>query len=373
MSASKALSQPNTSSYVENCWYVAAWDYELTSGVPIPRQIIDQRIVLYRNGRGEIVALEDRCPHRFAPLSSGRVEGDDIRCMYHGLKFAPSGRCVEIPNQDFIPDRASVRAYPVAERDNWVWLWLGDPATADIDKIPRWVGLDHPDWRMDSGQMDIQANYELINDNLCDLTHLAYVHPTTLGRGAPAWANAPKVTRLPRGIRSQIWLQGSKFPGPGGNQIEVDQWNTYDFLAPGVFLLQNSTYPRGTAERLDLAPPPEDLEPLSAMRSGQAVTPISDQSSRYFFSNGPSAKSATPERIAAISKMAREAFEEDRLMEEGQQRIIALDPSRRMLIITTDVALNMMRKVMRQLAAGAEDAPAPAADGAVRSGAGSTA
>src|SRR6185369_2986965 len=58
---------------------------------------IDQPVALSRTAAGEIVALEDRCCHRFAPLSMGRLEGDELRCMYHGLKFASDGRCTEIP------------------------------------------------------------------------------------------------------------------------------------------------------------------------------------------------------------------------------------------------------------------------------------
>src|SRR5215475_13117307 len=117
--------------WIANAWYVAAWSHELKAGQLLARTIIDQPLVLYRTGSGEIVALEDRCCHRFAPLSLGRLEGDDLRCMYHGLKFARDGRCIEIPGQKLIPQSACVRGYPVAQRGSWVWLWMGEPALAD--------------------------------------------------------------------------------------------------------------------------------------------------------------------------------------------------------------------------------------------------
>ena len=348
MTAREGLS--NTSSYVPDCWYVVAWDYELPVSKAISRQLLEQQLVLYRNVRGEVVALEDRCVHRFAPLSLGRIEGDDIRCLYHGLKFGPTGRCVEIPNQDLIPERAAVRSYPVIERESWIWVWMGAPAAADPALIPQTVGLQHPDWRMKSGQMDIEANWELLNDNLCDLSHLAYVHPATLGRGAPSWADSlPVTTRLPRGIRSERWLPGSKIPGPDGKDVAVDQWNSYDFLAPGIFLLENRSYPDGTAARLDFKAPGE-LEPITALFSTQAVSPISERLTRYFYSIGPSARTSTPHQIDAIFRMAEAAFEEDRVMETAQQRILDRDPSRRMLTISTDLALNAMRKIMREIA-----------------------
>ena len=80
-------------------------------------------------------ALEDRCCHRAAPLSLGAVEGDHLRCGYHGLTFDAKGQCVSVPGQDSVPSGARVRAYPVAERYNVVWIWMGDPARADDSKI----------------------------------------------------------------------------------------------------------------------------------------------------------------------------------------------------------------------------------------------
>jgi phenylpropionate dioxygenase-like ring-hydroxylating dioxygenase large terminal subunit len=92
--------------WIRNAWYVAAWTHEIEPGRIHARTIIDRPLVLYRTADGGIVALEDRCPHRFAPLSQGRLEGDALRCMYHGLKFAPDGRCIEIPGQERIPHSA---------------------------------------------------------------------------------------------------------------------------------------------------------------------------------------------------------------------------------------------------------------------------
>ncbi|HEY5128697.1 MAG TPA: Rieske 2Fe-2S domain-containing protein [Bradyrhizobium sp.] len=83
--------------FLRNSWYVAAWDHELIDGKKLARTILEQPIVLYRGASGQVVALDDRCCHRAAPLSMGRIEGDDIRCMYHGMKFDPLGKCIQIP------------------------------------------------------------------------------------------------------------------------------------------------------------------------------------------------------------------------------------------------------------------------------------
>ena len=80
------------------------------------------------------MALEDRCCHRHAPLSKGRLEGSDVRCMYHGLKFAPTGECIEIPGEARVPKQMKVQTFPLVEKDKLLWIWLGDAALADADR-----------------------------------------------------------------------------------------------------------------------------------------------------------------------------------------------------------------------------------------------
>jgi phenylpropionate dioxygenase-like ring-hydroxylating dioxygenase large terminal subunit len=73
-----------------------------------------QPIVIYRLESGKIAALQDTCPHRLAPLSLGKLKGDNIECGYHGMTFDCHGKCVLIPGQDIIPGSALVKAYPLA-------------------------------------------------------------------------------------------------------------------------------------------------------------------------------------------------------------------------------------------------------------------
>src|SRR6476469_5544250 len=151
--------------WIRNAWYVAAWTHEIEPGRIPARPVIVQPLVLYATSDG-IVALEDRCPHRFAPLSLGRLEGDALRCMYHGLKFAPDGRCIEIPGQKLIPQSACVRRYPVSVRGDWVWVWMGEAAAADPAAIPPSLALDDPGYWLKAGHLDYAAHYLLIDDNL---------------------------------------------------------------------------------------------------------------------------------------------------------------------------------------------------------------
>src|SRR2546423_7561339 len=121
--------------FLRNSWYVAARSAEVARK-PLARILLNEPVALYRKEDGTPVALEDRCCHRQLPLSMGKLEGDDLRCGYHGLKFAPSGQCIEIPGQASIPPQARVRAYPLVERYRWLWIWMGAPERADPKLIP---------------------------------------------------------------------------------------------------------------------------------------------------------------------------------------------------------------------------------------------
>ena len=94
--------------FVKNAWTIAAWAEELDNG-PLARTIMNQPIVLFRDTAGNVGALEDRCCHRALPLSLGRVEVDDIRCGYHGLRFAPTGVCIKHCGQMSSPHREHPR------------------------------------------------------------------------------------------------------------------------------------------------------------------------------------------------------------------------------------------------------------------------
>ena len=131
--------------FLENFWYAAGWSDEITSA-PLARRILDRPVALFRTEGGKAAAFDDCCPHRMVPLSRGRVEGETLRCGYHGLRFDCSGKCVEIPGQASIPPRAKVLSYPLVERWKLAWIWMGDPAKADPALIPELPWLGSPEW-----------------------------------------------------------------------------------------------------------------------------------------------------------------------------------------------------------------------------------
>jgi vanillate O-demethylase monooxygenase subunit len=168
-----------------NQWYVAAWSREVTRE-PMERWLLDEPLAFYRTEDGTPVAVEGRCPHRHFPLGKSRVNGDNIECLYHGLQFSPRGDCVRIPSQTMIPRRCSIRAYPVVEKWQWLWVWMGDPALADDSLIPdhHAVGLTDPEYQVDPGTyFEVPGRYMLMHDNLFDLTHLGFLHRDSIGAG----------------------------------------------------------------------------------------------------------------------------------------------------------------------------------------------
>ena len=137
--------------YPRNMWWVAARVDEITT-TPVARWILEMPVVLYRTEDGTPVALDDRCPHRWAPLSEGRVEGNQIVCPYHGMRFSSDGMCTHVPTQNDIPADACVRSYPLRESGAFVWIWMGDPEAIDDHEPP--VDLAYtadPEWSVALG------------------------------------------------------------------------------------------------------------------------------------------------------------------------------------------------------------------------------
>lgn len=343
--------------YVRNAWYMAGWSRDFVAGKPSAITLLDEPLVVYRQADGRITLLEDRCCHRLAPLSHGRVEGDDIRCLYHGLKFAPTGVCNEVPGQRVVPKAMKVRAFAAIERYSAVFVWMGDAACADESLLPDFVGVDDPRWHMLPGRMDYNVNFELIQDNLLDLSHISWVHRNSFGGGSVdsnrAWAEAElRITQLPRGVRVERWMPGAVTPP---HQVELagptcDILTTFDYLVPGFFLLTSSNYKPGAAQRAGTQRPTE--EPIFSSFTAQAVTPLTQRKTSYFFCFGPWAKQPGGEQLKqAFLSLGERVFNEDREMLTAQQRIIDADPSRPMMLFDVDKAPVMYRRLVDKLLA----------------------
>lgn len=170
-----------TSNFIRESWYPACWADALDDQ-PVKRTFLNEDIVLYRTEDGDPVALGNACPHRFAPLHKGRLHGSSIACPYHGLRFSPQGECSHNPHGP-VPKAVRVRAYPLFERHGMIWIWMGAPENADPAKLPLIADREDDRFEWVTGYLHVQGNYQLVIDNLLDLTHVEFMHPFLAGSG----------------------------------------------------------------------------------------------------------------------------------------------------------------------------------------------
>ncbi|HKY21364.1 MAG TPA: aromatic ring-hydroxylating dioxygenase subunit alpha [Vicinamibacterales bacterium] len=159
-------------------WYVAGTSDEFSRKL-VAKTLLNRSIVFYRKESGELVALQNRCAHRSYPLSESFLEGDTIRCGYHGIRYNPDGSILKVPCQDRVPT-LGVRSYAIHEMGPLVWIWMGD-GPADESKMPDMTPYTSSDWTFCVGTLPMPGNYLLMQENLADLSHLPYLHATTFG------------------------------------------------------------------------------------------------------------------------------------------------------------------------------------------------
>lgn len=336
--------------FIDDCWYVAAWPHEISDGKLFSRTICGRKILFWRDGSGKLIAMDDRCCHRGAPLSCGRQEGDAVRCMYHGFLYDSGGRCIEIPGQDRIPPKAMVRTYAVIEKGRWVWLWMGDAAEADPSLIPDTHWLEDPEWACTPpGYLHYDVDYQLVNDNLLDFSHLSYVHPNTLG-GSEEYAQLrSKVDPVPNGLRITRWFM-DRPPAPfvagllasKGMAGHVDRWNNYDFLLPGILLMHSGFAPAGSGSERG------EMQGAIEFRHCQAVTPETEDSCHYFFCQPRNFDKDKPEVSERLFDSVLAAFEEDRAIITAQQQNLRLNPGFVPLPCGLDLALLKFRQMIEE-------------------------
>lgn len=303
--------------YIRNAWYVGAWDHEVNR-VLKGRIILGEPVVFFRKDDGTPVALEDRCCHRQAPLSLGKLAGNIVECPYHGLQYDPTGACVKIPSQDRIPASARVRSYPVIEKNQWIWIWMGDPAKADPALIEDFHWMDDPQWGAAGSYLHVEADYQLLVENLLDTTHLPFLHPTTLGTDAFARSEF-EVAREGDRVKVTRWLM-NELPAPfhqkmGGfaDGVKVDRWQVAHFAPPSFVKLDVGSAPVGTGAREG------DRSQGMNMWNLNAITPETEKTAHYFFAQAYNFKLDQKWIAELVRSQVIGAFLEDMAMIKAQQ------------------------------------------------------
>lgn len=168
----------------KNFWYVLA-DSAAVGTSPVKVRALGQDLALFRRGSDRrIVALSDVCVHRMGSLSAGEVDGDCLRCPYHGWTYAEDGACTRIPANPPgtpVPRKARVDSYPVEERYGWVWAFLGDLPEAERPPLPPFPEFGRPGLRAVRGEFMWKAHYTRVVENAVDVAHTPFVHRDSFG------------------------------------------------------------------------------------------------------------------------------------------------------------------------------------------------
>ena len=332
--------------FLHNTWCVAALSKEVADQ-PFARTLLDRPVVFFRKADGSVAALEDRCPHRFVPLSRGRVCGDQIECGYHGLRFDSAGACTANPHGDkAIPRNARVTAFPVAERYGFIWIWMGEAERADPARIPAYPFLDAPDeYTAVYGYLPVKANYLLVLDNLLDLSHVEFLHPLlSQAEGVDAHrtefrvegdvviANRWKPNSLIHGLAKFLWTS----PSPRGDARANMRWS-----APATLNFDLGVTEVGHAPQDGVCIP-----------NAHIMTPETELTSHYFWAVARNRSIDDAELDSRMFATVNRIFStEDVPMIEAQQRamgdtadLLSLKP----IMLEPDVPAMRARRILAQ-------------------------
>ncbi len=337
--------------YPLNAWYVAAWDHEVTR-TPLARTICDRPLALYRTEDGKPVALADACWHRLAPLSMGKVVGKDgIQCPYHGIIYNSAGRCTSMPAQETINPSATVPSFPVVERYRFVRAWLGDPALANPDTIPDMHQMDHPDWVGEGKTIHADCNYQLIVDNLMDLTHEEFVHGSSIGQEELSESdfvtthsgNTVTVTRWMKGINPPpFWKKNLRdvYPDYDG---KVDRWQIIHFEAPSTINIDVGVAKAGTG-----APEGDRSQGVNGFVMN-TITPESSSTSHYFWSFQRNYRLESQLITTQLREGVTRVFGEDEDMLRAQQSAIEANPDYEFYNLNIDAGGMWVRRLLEKM------------------------
>jgi len=171
---------------IRDCWYVVLDSREVPRDKPVAFRRLGDDLVFWRDREGNVACAVDRCPHRGAQLSAGKVVDGCVECFFHGFRFDDAGACQLIPANGLkapIPRAMRVRSFACREQGGFVYLWWGERR----DAYPPLPSFDKPNDRFAYAQLheDWPAHISRVVENQLDFTHLPFTHASTIGRGVP--------------------------------------------------------------------------------------------------------------------------------------------------------------------------------------------
>lgn len=337
--------------FIKETWYVACRSDEIQDK-PLGRTICNEQIVFYRDQNKAVVAVEDFCPHRGAPLSLGYVENGNLVCGYHGLVMGCDGKTVSMPAQR-VQGFPCNKTYAVVEKADFIWIWLGEKTRADESKLPVLEWEDDSEWAYGGGLFHIQCDYRLMIDNLMDLTHETYVHASSIGQ--KEIDEAPPVTKVEGDRIITERYMDNIMPPPfwkmalRGNHladdVPVDRWQRCHFFAPSNVHIEVGVAHAG----YNGYHAPKDKK-VSAIVV-DFITPETETSHWYFWGMARHFQPENAELTEQIREGQGKIFTEDLEMLERQQKNLLKHPQRQLLMLNIDAGGVQSRRVIERLIA----------------------
>lgn len=325
-------------------WYVAGLCDEFDR-TPKARTLLERSIVFYRTGDGQLVAAQNRCLHRSFPLSESYLEGDELVCGYHGIRYDSGGVIVRIPSQKKCPDR-KLRMYPTVELGPFVFIWMGDEDAPDHSQLPDLPFLANDDLLTLHGQHHLEGSYLLMQENLNDLTHFSYLHQQSAGfddsfleldtftEETPEGVSCYRVERdpakaarlLPPDVQARI------------GDRPVEQWDGGLALSPGVF--------KGDAPIKIGDPESEDVEVFNRYIM-HYLTPETSTTHHYWWSYTDDYSPNIPEISELMTAAFDKVFSEDASAVAHMQSLLDQDKTDyQELVIGGDKAGLLFRRIV---------------------------
>jgi vanillate O-demethylase monooxygenase subunit len=337
--------------FPKNTWYVAATPNEIDEK-PLGRTIAGEKIVFYRGEENKVAAVEDFCPHRGAPLSLGYVCEGKLVCGYHGLEMGCNGKTVSMPGQR-VGGFPAIKSYPVVERYGFIWVWPGDAAQADEQKIPVLEWYDNPEWAYGGGLYHINCDYRLMIDNLMDLTHETYVHSTSIGQKeidetpCKTTVNGDEVVtaRYMSGILPPPFWKAALRSNNLPDDVTVDRWQICRFTPPSNVIIEVGVAMEGNGGY----DAPNDKKVYSKVID--FITPETETSIHYFWGMARKFNPKDKALTATIREGQGKIFGEDLEMLEQQQQNLLKYPDRGLLMLNIDAGGVQSRKILDRIMA----------------------
>jgi vanillate O-demethylase monooxygenase subunit len=250
-----------------------------------------------------------------------------------------------VPGQDKVPPNARVRVYPLVEKHGWAWIWMGDPALADPAKAPAFRWYDDPNWACSGDHLPMRGNNMLLIDNLLDLSHLPFLHPSTVGTQGDT---NPELN----------WERGGDFVR--------GMRSTYDLPPSPRFVKEGITFNTDRIQVMTYTPPANVAIEITVTESGKtpgdptdranrhivilnSITPETETTSHYFWGNGRDFMIEDKEQTLATHRMIESTFFEDIDIIEAEQRIIDLAPAAPQIDVMGDTGGLQARRLLERL------------------------